>query len=216
MILATIFLMLLGYGTYQFGLRHTQTRADVNKYFPAFIVFGFLLQLTALFALNDLIITLQPRGMTPIANLAELAEIPEDERVLLVGQIGALPEGAVVSTVADLAFPLQVSGEEFIVLTDEDTFAIQWPRNPGNADGPRILEGGAAIVVLGEPAPAPADAVTALQIFAGGLDAYRDSLLRFAIVPGLTLLISVITGLLVFAAPFIRRFRLPPAAADTD
>jgi len=214
MILATILLVLLSYLLYQFGLRRTQAKPDVRFYLPAFVVFGALLLLTSIFALNDLLTALAPRSLEPIHTTAALREafnVAEigNEQVLLEGAIGEVPDGTIVSTSAQMVFPMQLDDDVITIMTDEDTLAIQWPQDD-SPDNPRVLATGQAITVLG--LPTDATTVTADAIYAGDVQAYWNFIPRFAVLPSITLILSLIAGLVVMAIPFVRYRQLPPAA----
>jgi len=213
MILATLLLIILSYLLYQFGLRRTEVKPDVRLYIPGFIVFGALLLLTSIFALNDVLTAIAPQNLDPIRTVADLQDTIEtaeitSEQVLLVGTVGELPDGTLVTTATEMIFPMQLEDDTVDISTADDTLAIQWPQGD-DPDGPRVLEPGQAIVVLATPQQQ--DLISAEAIYPGTVEDYWAFLPRFVVLPGLTSILSLVAGLMVMAVPFVRYQRLPAA-----
>lgn len=190
MIVASLFLILVTYFTYRFLLSPLKTKAEVKKFIPAFVVFGLLFVLVAIFSLSEWITGLSPRNLTPMTAIAELSQIippaPDErsKRILLVGDVGA-----------ENTFQL---ADGIIETIPHDDF-VQINANPSAQTA--VLYGS-----LGT------DGVVAKVIYVGSLDAYFTFLDRFAIIPILTIIISLIGALVTWMIP-IRKWRVISASS---
>ncbi len=184
MIVASLFLMLVTYFTYRFLFTPIKTKAEVKKFIPAFVVFGLLFILVAIFSLSEWITGLSPRNLTPITTISELSQItppaPDErpKRILLVGDVGS-----------ENRFELA----DGIIETRPHNDFVLINANPSAQTA--ILYGSLTT-----------DGVVAKVIYVGGLDAYFTFLDRFAIIPILTIITSLIGALVTWAIP-IRKWR---------
>lgn len=127
MIIATVFLLILTYGLYRYGLVRAKDRNGVLKLAPAFVVFGLLFLLTAIFALNDRLMTL---------GLLDLEDGPKNDRAMLVGTLGAEPPRIEV-VLDDSTRSLDEDDETFWIRQDDaevgaDTIVITAERDNGS------------------------------------------------------------------------------------
>ena len=215
MILATIFLLLLAYLLYTFGLRRATTQAEALRFAPVFLVFGLLLFLTAVFALEERFTALKPLTLRPVTSLELLDEVATeklgsyDPDMLLVGEVSQLPAGVTIAPIPQTAFNirLQENGMVYILL-GEEIQALSWPM----ANGRYRLSEGQPVTVLGTlqtsvdlsglDAGRDEQYFIAQVIYAGTLAEFRSFMPRFAIIPTMTLILSFVSGLIVIAAPF--------------
>lgn len=184
MIVASLFLMLVTYFTYRFLLSPLKTKAEVKKFIPAFVVFGLLFVLVAIFSLSEWITGLSPRNLTPITSFAELSQVtpsaPNErpKRILLVGNVGS-----------ENTFQL---ADGIIETIPHDDF-VRINANPSAQTA--VLYGSLTL-----------NGVVADVIYMGGLEAYFSFLDRFAIIPILTIIISLLGALVTWMIP-IRKWR---------
>jgi hypothetical protein len=222
MILATIFLLLLAYPVYQFGLRGVTEPQAIRKYVPAFVVFGVLLLLTAAFAFNERLEALAPGDLPPLRTTEALRAQATDPQtdVLVLGAVGELQNGVTISTRPQTRFPLVLEGGSVSVLLGENVLALSWPRQGDR----RVLEAGQPLVVVGSLQAADdveADIDTALDrrylvaetVYAGDITGYLDLLPRFALIPTMTALLSVILGMLLPLVPLLKWHNLRKRAS---
>jgi len=222
MILATIFLLLLAYPTYQFGLRGVTDPQAIQKYIPAFMVFGLLLLLTAAFAFNERLEALAPGSLPPLRTLDAVQTLTPDPEtdVLVLGVVGELQNGGTISTQPQTRFPLVLEGGSVGVLLGENMLALSWPRQ---GDRP-VLESGQPLVVVGNLQAADGieaetnteldrDYIVAETVYAGDITGYRDLLPRFALIPTMTALLSVVLGVLLPLVPLFKWHNLRKRAS---
>lgn len=179
MIVASLFLTLVTYFTYRFLLAPVKTKAAVKKFIPAFTVFGLLFVLVAIFSLSEWITGLSPRNLKPLQDTTALAQIPppapneRPKRILLVGRV-----------VSDTAFQL-IDG--IVPITHHKDFVFI-NANPSSQQA--VLYG--SLTEQG---------VSAKVIYVGELQAYFRFLDRFAIIPILTIIFSLIGALVAWLIP---------------
>lgn len=197
MLLALFFLMLVVYATYRFFLTRATTPEAVKRLLPAFIVFGLLFVLVTIFSVSEWMVALSPRNLSPITTISELEHIApstDDEksiRVLIIGQP---------------------------IMDVTDNTVNQFLLTDGNIN---ITQGKHFVMI----APAPSDSaillgyvnpneVEASVIYMGSQEAYFAFLDRFAIIPILTTVLSVIGAFITWITPliYIRKLRDAPHA----
>lgn len=184
MIVASLFLMLVTYFTYRFLLSPIKTKSEVKKFIPAFVVFGLLFVLVAIFSLSEWLTRLSPRNLTPIATIAELSQITppapteRPKRILLIGDMAS-----------DNTF--QLADGLIETIPDEDFVQINAYPSAQTA----VLYG--SLTHQG---------VVTDVIYRGDLKAYFTFLDRFAIIPILTIIISLIGALVTWMIP-LRKWR---------
>jgi hypothetical protein len=216
MILATIFLLLLAYLLYTFGLRRATLRAEALRFAPAFLVFGLLLFLTAVFAMEERITALKPLTLRPVMSLELLDEVAteklasDDPEMLLVGEVSQLPAGVTIAPIPQTAFNirLQENGMVYILL-GEAMQALGWPA----INGRNTLSEGQPVIVLGTLQMSvdinglddgrAEQYFIAEVIYAGTLAEFQRFMPRFAIIPTMTLVVSVLSAFVVIATPFL-------------
>ena len=184
MIVASLFLMLVTYFTYRFLLSPIKTKADAKKFIPAFVVFGLLFVLVAIFSLSEWLTRLSPRNLTPITSIAELSQMtpsaPNErpKRILLLGDVGS-----------DTTFELT---DGLIEMIPHNDFVLI---NANPSAQTAVLYG-----------TLTHNGVVTNVIYVGRLEAYFTFLDRFAIIPILTIVISLIGALVTWMIP-IRKWR---------
>jgi hypothetical protein len=184
MLLALFFLILVVYVTYRFFLTQSATPKEANRLIPAFIVFGLLFVLVAIFSLSEWITALSPRNLPAITTRAELEqiELSLDDKKTPVLLIGASPSYTNLDTLTQFEL-----ADGMITITKHKNFAI-------------IRSPFASAVLYGYLTP---DGVEAVVIYIGSQGAYFSFLDRFAIIPILTTALSVIGAFITWAVPFI-------------
>ncbi len=184
MLLAFFFLIFVVYITYRFFLTSTSTPKAVNRLLPAFIVFGLLFMLVALFSLSEWKTALSPRNLSPISTLTELQTIEtptKDEKSIRVLLLGNAPEDITTSTIE--RFTLTDGAVE---ITRAKNFVFITPTSSNSA------------VLLGRITQ---DGLEAEVVFVGNIDQYFSFLDRYAIIPILTVILSVIGGFITWIIP---------------
>ncbi|MDX2074810.1 MAG: hypothetical protein SFZ02_00135 [bacterium] len=181
MILAGIFLILVVYFTYRFLLPSATTPAKVIKFAPAFVLFGLLFLLVALFSVSDWMTALSPRNLSPITTIADLQKLtPSGDtsiRVLLVGK--APPIGTdILSRFEMIDGAVELSLHKNFVMID----AI--------ASETAVLLGRLGI-----------DGLVAEVIYFGTVESYFSFLERYTIIPILTIFLSVLGALITWFIP---------------
>lgn len=182
MIIATIFLLILTYGVYRYGLVRAKDRNGVLKLAPAFVVFGLLFLLTAIFALNDRLMTL---------GLLDLKDGPRNNKAMLVGTLGAEPP----------RIEIILDDSTRSLDEDDETFWI----------GQDDAEIGADVIVI--TAERDNGSVYPDIVFIGTGEDFRTYLNRAAIIPTLTMLLSLGLGIMTLLLPVIY-YRRPGRASD--
>ncbi|PJF30186.1 MAG: hypothetical protein CUN52_04590 [Phototrophicales bacterium] len=187
MIIADLFLILVVYITYRFFLPLAQTKPAVRRFIPAFVVFGLLFILVAIFSLSEWITALSPRNLSPISTVAELSQIPPpapDDRPIRILLIGEPP----TASRPNITQFIMKDGVVDIAL-DKNFVLI-------NTDQPSQTA-----VLLGAITHS---GVVAQVIYEGDVAGYFIFLDRFAIIPILTIIISALGALITWWIP-IRR-----------
>lgn len=203
MIVATVFLIILGYSVYQFYLQRAIVRSDVLKLVPAFLVFGLLLLLVSLVSLSDTFSALAPADHPAIHTQAEFEAILDSddaEKALLIGVVGAYEDGG-----DSIAVAFEDGG--LTIAIDDDT-AVRVPDDSG------VLAEGGEVVVKVDLRDAVNDeaAFIAQEIYAGTRDDYIAFVERAALIPLITAGLSFLSGILTLIVPVVYYFRLPSAA----
>jgi hypothetical protein len=197
MILAGLFLTLVVYFTYRFLLSNNRTQARLVKLTPAFIFFGALFVLVALFSLSDWITTLAPRNLSPISTITEW-DASDEGQVLLVGNL-TFEMGAVESHPAP-----------HIRLTDgEIPFSLQKNRL---ILASRTSE---SVVMIGDK---EADGLVVGIVYGGTLQGYYTFLDRYAVIPAMTVFLMILGALVTWAIPIYHWWRLnkiKPSATES-
>jgi hypothetical protein len=206
-IVATVFLIILGYSAYQFYLQRAIVRSDVLKLVPAFLVFGLLLLLVSLVSLSDTFSALAPADHPAIHTQAEFETILENaeaEKALLVGVVGAYEDGG-----DSIAVAFDDGG--LTVGIDEDT-AVRVPDDIG------VLAEGGEVVVKVDLRDVANEETTfvAQEIYAGTRDDYIAFVERAALIPLITAGLSFLGGILTLIVPVVYYFRLPSAAKAAE
>mgnify|MGYP001343476718 CR=1 FL=1 len=184
MIVASLFLILVTYFTYRFLLSPIKTKSEVKKFIPAFVVFGLLFVLVAIFSLSEWLTRLSPRNLTPITSIAELSQVtpsaPNErpKRILLVGDVGSENAFQLVDGLIET-----IPHEDFVLI------------NAYPSAQTAVLYG--TLTHQG---------VVTDVIYVGRLEAYFAFLDRFAIIPILTIVISLMGALVTWMIP-IRKWR---------
>ena len=180
MILAGLFLTLIVYFTYRFLLAKNHTQARLVKLTPAFIFFGALFMLVALFSLSDWITALAPRNLSPINTLTEW-DATDEERVLLVGNLPF-----VVGDVENNPAP------HIILAGGEMPFSLKKNRL---ILASRTSE---AVVLIGDK---EANGLVVGIVYGGTLQGYFTFLDRYAVIPAMTVFLMIIGALVTWAIP---------------
>ena len=188
MILAGIFLILVVYFTYRFLLPSATTPAKVIKFVPAFILFGLLFLLVALFSLSDWMTAISPRNLSPISTIADLQKLtPTGDtaiRVLLVGK--APPIGTdILSRFEMTDGAVEISLHKNFVMIDTNLSEIA--------------------VLLGRLG---VDGLVAEVIYFGTVESYFSFLDRYTVIPALTLFLSVLGALITWVIPVWRLWQV--------
>ncbi|MCU0479688.1 MAG: hypothetical protein MUE54_00590 [Anaerolineae bacterium] len=186
MLLAFFFLVIVVYATYRFFLTPSTTPQAVKRLIPAFIVFGLLFVLVAMFSLSEWMVALSPRNLSAITTRAELEGIApstDNEKSVRVLLIGVLPPDTLTDDIE--AFSL---ADGTINIMQSKHFVMIAPAPAPSA------------VLLGYVTP---DGVEASVIYVGSQEAYFAFLDRFAIIPILTTVLSIIGALITWIAPLL-------------
>lgn len=184
MILADLFLLLVVYITYHFFLPSAQTKTAIWRFIPAFVVFGLLFILVAIFSLSEWLTALSPRNLSPISTVAELAQIPSpapDDRPIRILLVGEPP------TVAPPNISQFVMKDGVVDIVLDKNFVLV------GAD-----ESSQTAVLLGAITHS---GVVARVIYKGDVAGYFVFLDRFAIIPILTIIMSVLGALITWSIP---------------
>ena len=198
MIVATVLLTILSYGLYHFGLRKAESRQQVNRLLPAFLVFGLLLLLTGLFALSDRISTLAPVDLPPIRSLESWRDHqPEGDKALFVGRAG--------NTGVDSPTYQIILADGILELANDHTFIIAPIDHPAP---------GGEIVVVALIDREIGDLEMDI-LYAGTRGDFIAYLWTAAIIPTATLVVSFALGVIVLALPFVYRRRFGTPSAPT-
>jgi len=183
MLLAFFFLIFVVYITYRFFLTKATSSQAIKRLMPAFIVFGLLFMLVAIFSLSEWMVALSPRNLSTIYTRAELEQISkslDDEKIRIL-LVGASPSDTQPNTIAQFGL---VDG--IIPIKLHKNFVIIRPAPFTTA----VLYG-----YLTQ------DGVEAAVIYVGSQKSYFAFLDRFAIIPIVTVILSVLGGIITWIIP---------------
>lgn len=183
MLLAFFFLIFVVYITYRFFLTKATTSPAIKRLIPAFIVFGLLFMLVAIFSLSEWMVALSPRNLSTIYTRAELEQLsqPLDDEKIRILVVGASPSDTQPDTIAQFGLV-----DDIIPIKLHKNFALIRPAPSTTA----VLYG-----YLTQ------NGVEAVVIYVGSQKSYFDFLDRFAIIPILTLVLSVWGGIITWIIP---------------
>ncbi|TVR21612.1 MAG: hypothetical protein EA396_07760 [Anaerolineaceae bacterium] len=202
MIVVTVILGIFAGGIIVFGLRGAQTRTAVNRTLPALITFAVLGFMTAFYAFGQYLNALLPVELEPITTSAEYEArqpLPVGEMALFVGEMAGFTPVRTAAT-----FGLVLDDGATLTITGTTYNDLLWDVTENES---RFLPEGAGVVV--QARALENDRLLAYTVFQGTHDEFRDYMPRYATMPLVTAISSLILAVICVVLPFYKRRKLP-------